>query len=63
MPANYFLWPTDGPLRAELGGGKAWAAEAGEIVRETLAREPGAVAAAGLANTVLQFGMLAPATA
>jgi hypothetical protein len=58
MPANHFLWPTEGPLRGELGGGKAWAAEAREIVRETLAREPGAVVAAGLINTVRQFGML-----
>ncbi len=58
MPANHFLWPTEGPLRAGLGGGKAWAAEAREIVAETLAREPVAVATAGLLNTVRQFGML-----
>ncbi len=58
MPANHFLWPVDGPLRAELDGGKAWAAEAREIVADTLAREPGAVLSAGLGNTARQFGML-----
>lgn len=58
MPANDFLWPPEGPLRGVLGGGKAWAAEAGEILRATLAREPGAVAAAMLGNAARQFLML-----
>jgi hypothetical protein len=58
MPANDFLWPTEGPLREALGGGKAWAGEAREIVTATLSREPGAVAQAAIHNTLLQFRML-----
>jgi hypothetical protein len=59
MPANDFLWPPAGPLRGELGGGKAWAAEASEVVAATLAAEPLGVAGAVLHNGLRQFGMLA----
>jgi hypothetical protein len=59
MPANDFLWPPRGPLRGELGGGKAWAAEASEIVAATLTAEPMGVAGVGLHNALVQFGMLA----
>jgi len=58
MEANDFLWPPDGPLRGVLGGGKAWAAEASAILRETLVREPGAVALAMLGNAARQFALL-----
>lgn len=57
MPANLFLWPPEGPLQ-RLGGGKAWAAEADEIVARTLAREPGTVALDVLDNAARQFVML-----
>jgi hypothetical protein len=59
VPANDFLWPPDGPLRGVLGGGKAWAAEASEIVSATLEEAPLGVAAAALRNALVQFGMLA----
>jgi len=54
MGFNHFLWEPDGPL-TRMGGGKAWGAEASEIVRETLAREPGAVALETLRNAAGQF--------
>jgi hypothetical protein len=50
-----FLWKPDGPLRGKLGGGKAWAEEASEIVAATLAREPTTVAMTVLGNAVRQF--------
>lgn len=58
MPANDFLWQPDGPLRGELGGGKAWAPEAFALIAATLAREPGAVALAVLSNALRQFPIL-----
>ncbi|WP_237215490.1 hypothetical protein [Falsiroseomonas oryziterrae] len=54
MGFNHFLWEPDAPL-ARMGGGKAWGAEASDIVRETLAREPGAVVAETLRNAWRQF--------
>ncbi|MGG5822251.1 hypothetical protein [Falsiroseomonas sp. HW251] len=57
MAANYFLWLPDGPLQ-RLGGGKAWAAEAGEIVSRSVSREPGTVALTVLDNAARQFVML-----
>lgn len=56
MGFNQFLWAPDGPL-SRMGGGKAWAAEASEIVRDTLVREPGAVARETLANAARQFAL------
>ncbi len=53
---NDFLWHQ--PVMTELGGAEKWAPEAGAIVRGTVAREPGAVAAAVLRNSVLIFGHL-----
>jgi len=55
MGVNDFLWLPDGPLRGELGGGKAWADEAGAIIAATLAREPVGVAREMLSNAVQQF--------
>ena len=55
MAVNDFLWLPDGPLRGELGGGKAWAGEAGVIVAATLMREPVGVAQEMLSNAVRQF--------
>jgi hypothetical protein len=55
---NAFLWDPDGPLHRELGGAKAWAPEAGAIIRATVLDAPGAVAAAALENTLRQLVML-----
>ncbi len=58
MFANDFLWLPEGPLRGELGGGKAWAAEASALVAATLRDEPATVAANGLRNATRQMVML-----
>ncbi len=52
---NGFLWNPDSPLNVELGGPKAWAAEASALVVETLLRDPGGVALTALDNLVLQL--------
>lgn len=55
---NAFLWETDSPLWTELGGPKAWAAEASEVVSAVLRDAPGAVALAFAANSLEQFRMV-----
>lgn len=55
MSENFFLWQADGPLVADLGGGKAWAPEAAAIVAETLRREPGTIARDAARNALEQF--------
>jgi hypothetical protein len=57
-PANIFLWEPDRPLWAVLGGAKAWAPEAGEIVAAAIAQHPSEVLAAGLGNAASQFTLL-----
>ena len=55
---NAFLWETDSPLWTELGGPKAWAPEASEIVSAVLRDAPGAVVLAFAANSAEQFRMV-----
>lgn len=55
---NAFLWEPASPLWTELGGPKAWAAEASAIVAATLKEAPGTVALGVLGNTLLQFRMI-----
>ncbi len=55
---NAFLWEPTSPLWAELGGPKAWAAEASAIVSAVVRDAPAAVALAFAANTVEQFRLV-----
>jgi hypothetical protein len=55
---NDFLWNPGGPLRAELGGAKAWAPEASAIIAATLRAAPGEVVGGVAANTLRQYLML-----
>jgi hypothetical protein len=55
MSENFFLWQTDGPLVADLGGGKQWAPEAAAIVAETLRAEAATMARDAARNAVEQF--------
>ena len=54
---NAFLWDADSPLWTDLGGPKAWVAEAAAIVSAALRDAPGAVALAFVANSAEQFRM------
>lgn len=60
MDANDFLWAPDSPVnrdaagQARFLGGAMLSREAGEIVRETLRADPGAVVASVLRNTFAQ---------
>ncbi len=64
--SDVFLWSPDSPVnrdadgRARFLGGALLAPEARVIVAETLAREPGAVASAVLANTLRQMLLIQP---
>ena len=55
---NAFLWEPEGPLYVELGGPKAWAAEASAIVAAALREAPGTAALRMLGNTVEQFRLI-----
>jgi hypothetical protein len=52
---NAFLWEPASPLHRELGGPKAWAAEASAIVAATMREAPDAVTLKIIGNTVEQF--------
>ena len=55
---NIFLWEPDSPLHTELGGPKAWAAEASAIVAAVLREAPGAAALGVVTNTLEQFRLV-----
>ena len=55
---NAFLWEPASPLHAELGGPKAWTAEASAIVAAALRDAPGAVALGVARNTLEQFRLV-----
>lgn len=55
---NAFLWEPASPLHSELGGPKAWAAEASAIVSAVVREAPGTVALRVLGNTLEQFRLL-----
>jgi hypothetical protein len=55
---NAFLWEPASPLHSELGGPKAWAAEASAVVAAVVREAPGAVALGVAWNTLEQFRLL-----
>lgn len=55
---NAFLWEPASPLHAELGGPKAWAAEASAIVSAVVREAPGTVALGILNNSLEQFRLV-----
>ncbi|MBV1797180.1 hypothetical protein [Siccirubricoccus sp. G192] len=63
VDSDVFLWSGDGPVwaprldGARPGGPISLAPEAGEIIRQTLWREPLGVLRSGVANTLRQLGM------
>ncbi len=52
---NHFLWDPAGPQHTQLGGPKAWAAEASAIVRGVVLEDPLGVLRAAVANTLEQM--------
>jgi hypothetical protein len=54
MPSDAFLWAADSPL-ARAGGAKAVSGEADAIAGRAFRSNPGAVAAAAIRNTAIQF--------
>jgi hypothetical protein len=55
---NAFLWEPASPLHSELGGPKAWAAEASAVVAALVREAPGAAALGVARNTLEQFRLL-----
>jgi hypothetical protein len=55
---NAFLWEPASPLHSELGGPKAWAAEASAVVAAVVREAPGAAALGVARNTLEQFRLL-----
>ena len=55
---NAFLWEPSSPLHSDLGGPKAWAAEASAIVAAVVREAPGAVVLGVARNTLEQFRLM-----